>query len=150
MDFTEYDTRMAAYVLLTDGAGRILLTWFKGSDGNPPGWSMPGGGVDFDEAVRDAAVREAYEETGFHVSLGALLAEDHFTVGVRPGRRPFRSQRFLYAATIVGGELGTTEVDGSTDYAQWVPMADLAGLPRSGIVDVALRVLSPAGVYLRE
>lgn len=34
--------------------------------------------------------------------------------------------------------------------AQWVPLDELAGLPQSDIVDVALRVLGPAGAYLRE
>ncbi len=50
----------------------------------------------------------------------------------------FRSQRFVFEATITGGELGTTEVDGSTDYARWVPLAELDGQPRSEIVDIAL------------
>ena len=30
MEFTEYDTRLAAYAVVSDGE-RILLTWFNGS-----------------------------------------------------------------------------------------------------------------------
>ncbi len=138
MEFTDYHTRLAAYALLVDEQERVLLAWWNGEGHSDPQWSLPGGGIDFDESVRDGLVREVFEETGYHVEPGALLAE-HFSTGRgRTFEGWFRSQRFVFEATITGGELGTTEVGGSTDRASWVPLAQLADEPRTEVVDVAL------------
>ena len=138
MEFFEYHTRLAAYVLMVDDQERALLAGWNGEGHSDPEWSLPGGGIDYDESILAGVVREVYEETGYHVEPGALLAEHHFTAQGRTFDGPFKSQRFVFEATITGGALGTTEVDGSTDYARWVPLAELEGQPRAGIVDVAL------------
>lgn len=142
MHFTEYDTRLAAYALLTTEDGHILLTWFNGS---APCWTLPGGGVEFDESIKDAVAREVLEETGYRVDVGLVLAEHYSTVPRTDVRRPFRSQRFILAATITGGQLGTIEAGGTTDFAQWVPIAEVSRLePRADIIDVAMGVLPAA------
>ncbi len=142
MHFTDYDTRLAAYALLAAKDRSILLTWFNGSRWSEPCWILPGGGVDFDESIADAVVREVFEETGYRADVGPVLAEHHFTVPRTDSRRPIRSQRFILGARIVGGELGTTEVDGSTDFAQWIAIGAVSDLePRADIVDVAISIL---------
>lgn len=46
--------------------GGIILIKRK----NPPyGWALPGGFVDYGEALEDAAIREAKEETGLDITL---------------------------------------------------------------------------------
>jgi 8-oxo-dGTP diphosphatase len=144
MHFTEYDTRLAAYAVLVNEVNEILLTWFNGgAHGLNPGWSLPGGGGEFSEGIEDAVVREAYEETGYFVQVGSILAIHHFT-GPASQRvpRPLRSQRFLFHARILEGQLGTTEVDGSTDFARRVPLADLPLSEHTAeIVDLAVQRL---------
>ncbi len=68
------------------------------------------------------------------------LAVHSFTESGGPGRpRPFKSVRVVYRATVTGGSLGTLEVPGTTDHAEWVAL-DRIGReqPRADIVDVAL------------
>jgi len=49
----------------------------------PPGWALPGGFVDYGESFEEAAVREAFEETGLQISLVR-----QFHTYSHPGRDP--------------------------------------------------------------
>lgn len=138
--FTEYDTRLAAYAVITN-ADRILLTWFNGDQGRArPCWTLPGGGVDYHESVEEGLVREVLEETGLRVTLGRVLAVDTTTWPSSVARqRPFKAVRILYEADVIGGSLGTLEVGGTTDHAAWLPWHQVAREPhRADVVDVAI------------
>ena len=76
--FTEFDTRLAAYGLLISDDDQILLTWFNGGGRTEPGWTMPGGGVEFDESIEDAVAREVFEETGYTVDVGDIVSLSRF------------------------------------------------------------------------
>jgi len=140
MEFTDYDTRLAAYAVIVDDRDRVLLAlWNEDAD---PQWALPGGGVDLEESAHEGAVREVREETGYDVVLDRLLGVD--THVIPPERRltegtdrPMKAVRVVFAATVVGGEL-THEVDGTTDEARWFPLSEVADLPRVSIVDLAL------------
>ena len=71
------ERRAARVLLLAEGA--VLL--IRGVDPSHPErgtwWHTPGGGIDDDEAVKDAAVREVLEETELvvgHDDLGPVVA----------------------------------------------------------------------------
>ena len=137
--YTEYDTRLAAYAVVRDDAGRVLLALWNETEGGR--WTLPGGGVELHESVEDGAVREVREETGYDVRLDGLLGVDSAVFAPEQRMvgtdRPLKAVRVVFAATVIGGEL-THEVDGTTDEARWFDLAEVADLPRVSLVDVAL------------
>lgn len=140
LHFTDYDTRLAAYAAIVDD-DRILLTYWNGEGRFTPAWTMPGGGVEFDEDIPTAIVREVYEETGFDVELGQLLLVDTWFRQEGDHGRPFKAVRVVHRARVIAGTLGTTEQDGSTDEARWFPIAEVAQVERTSLVDAVIRAL---------
>jgi 8-oxo-dGTP diphosphatase len=69
--------RFGAYGLVTDPAGRILLT--RIAEGYPGAglWHLPGGGTDHGELPEPALLRELMEETGQHGRVVELLSTAH-------------------------------------------------------------------------
>ena len=63
-----------------DASREIVLVKRKNP---PPGWALPGGFVDYGETVEEAAVREAFEETGLKIDLVR-----QFHTYSAPGRDP--------------------------------------------------------------
>jgi len=58
--------------IVTDPSGRILLI-LRGKEPALGCWSVPGGRVEWDETVIEAAAREVLEETGVPVLVGELV-----------------------------------------------------------------------------
>jgi 8-oxo-dGTP diphosphatase len=128
--------RVGAYAVV-ERDGALLLARWVGSQR----WTLPGGGLDHGEDPRLGAVREVEEETGYQVELRQLLTVESFRQLVERPDGPVDHQTIciVYSAEVVGGEL-RHEVGGSTDAAAWVPLADVPGLARGGLVDIALDV----------
>ncbi|MCA5924745.1 MULTISPECIES: NUDIX hydrolase [Curtobacterium] len=138
MEYTDYDTRLAAYGVITDGS-RVLLARLRHPDAGT--WTLPGGGVEFDETVEQAVAREVREETGYEAEVGALLGVRHHTVPaerrIHRNGRPMKAVQVVFRATVVGGAL-RDELDGSTDEARWIPIADLPQYRHGLLVPIAL------------
>lgn len=131
------DIRIAAYGVIVDGDKILLAHW---NEHGRDGWTLPGGGVEGTEHPADAAVREIFEETGFHAELDHLLGVDNIIVPAASrttGTNDLYALRVIYLAHVVGGEL-RHEVDGSSDEARWVPLDDVSTLKRVNLLDVAL------------
>jgi 8-oxo-dGTP diphosphatase len=136
-------TRVAAYAVCQDDAGRILLARLTYPEIKAGYWTLPGGGLDFGEMPVDAVLRELTEETGLTGTVLSLAAVESW---VRRGHVPggvgddFQAIQILYRVVITGGTL-RDETDGSTDAAAWFTRADMAGLPIVELVDAGLRAL---------
>ncbi|MDZ8200696.1 NUDIX hydrolase [Microbacterium sp. SSW1-59] len=136
------DMRVAAYAVILDDERRLLLAHW--TEGRRAAWTMPGGGLEPGEDPERAARREVREETGFRVEIDELLGI-HSRV-IPEGRRladdpvgSLHALRIVYRAHITGGRL-RNEIDGSTDRADWFPLAEVKRLQRVKLVDIALRM----------
>jgi 8-oxo-dGTP diphosphatase len=127
-------TRVGAYVVCVRD-GSLLLVRFSRSGT----WTLPGGGLDHGERPEDGAVREVEEETGLQIALGPVIGVDSTRWDRSSDGSPIdmHALRILYTAEVVGGSL-RDEIGGSTDRAEWVPLADLADRPHIGLVDIGL------------
>ena len=126
--------RLAAYAVVLRG-GEVLLTRLSGRAAHPGRWTLPGGGVAHGERPAAALAREVEEECGLACEVGDLLDvhDTHFSGQSPSGRiEDYHGVHLLFSATVVDGEPRVTEVDGTTDAAAWVPLADI----ESGSVDV--------------
>lgn len=135
------DMRVAAYAVVTDDEGRILLA--RWVEGRRVAWTMPGGGLEPGEAPEAAVRRELREETGYSVKVGELLGIHSRVIPasqrVTESDQPLHTLRIVYRATVTGGRL-RFETDGSTDMAEWYTLAQVAGLQRVKLVDISLRM----------
>jgi ADP-ribose pyrophosphatase YjhB (NUDIX family) len=131
-------TRVAAYALCTDGDAILLSRIAQGATAFSDGkWTLPGGGVEFGEDPRDAALRELGEETGIIGAIDSLADVDSWTAEFIDPRdnqaTDFHAIRILYRVRVIGGEL-RPEVSGSSDACAWIAADDLDRLP---LVDLA-------------
>ncbi|QEV98668.1 NUDIX hydrolase [Microbacterium caowuchunii] len=135
------DLRVAAYAIVTDEEGRILLAHWN--EGRRSAWTLPGGGLEQGEDPVHAVRREVREETGYRVGVGDLLGIHSRVIPahrrIAKSDTPLHTLRIIYRATIVGGRL-RAEVNGSTDRAQWFALDELRSVPRVKLVAIGLRM----------
>lgn len=123
------DPKVGVGVVVVDEQDRLLLV----RRGVGPGkglWALPAGFVDAGEDPRDAAAREALEETGLVVEVGAV-------VDVYPGGGGSASFFLAFEAHVVGGVLAAA--DDATD-AGFFGAGELPELAFASTADAARRV----------
>ena len=113
----------AAVAVVAREDGAVLLIR-RTDNGN---WALPGGAIEMNESVADAAIRETFEETGIQVEVTGLLGiytdprhVIHFTSNDEV-RREFSV--VLTAQPVSGEPTPSTE----SSEVRWVPPADLGG-----------------------
>jgi len=137
-------TRVAAYALCTDGDTILLSRIAPGATSSSDGmWTLPGGGVDFGEHPRDAALRELTEESGLSGEVVDLAGVDSWAgrfVNPEDGiDTDFHGIRIIYRVRVTDGEL-RDEIGGSSDTCAWVNRSDLAQLPLVELAEVGIRL----------
>ena len=141
---SEQVTRVSAYALCRDDDALLLSRIAPGATVSSDGmWTLPGGGLEFGEDPRDAALRELTEETGLIGEITELAEVDSWSGPI--GDIDYHAVRIIYRVRVTGGDLAN-EVGGSSDLARWVPLDELAALPLVDLAKVGARL---AGVPMQ-
>ena len=88
-------------------------------------WSIPGGALEVGELVRDAAIREACEETGLIVEPGELLGVYDRVLRHTDGRVQYHYVLVDFLCRVVGGKLHAA---GDAAAARWFTPEELPAL----------------------
>ncbi|MEU6485086.1 NUDIX domain-containing protein [Streptomyces sp. NPDC046887] len=115
---------VAASAVVTDEAGRVLLQRRRDNEL----WALPGGGMERDESLPGAAVREVREETGYDVEITGLVGmytDPRHIIAYGDGevRRQFN---VCFTARITGGSLKVSE---ESSEVRFVSPEEIEGLP---------------------
>jgi len=109
------DAKVGAGVLVTRGDELLLLLRPRHDVFGPGTWGLPAGFLEFDESPREAAAREAAEETGLQVKIGRLFGVYFYTDDPR-GNGVF----IAFQATALDGELHPQADEVAA--ARWFPL----------------------------
>jgi 8-oxo-dGTP diphosphatase len=134
-------TRVAAYAIVTDTDGRILLCRTAPGVVPEPVWMLPGGGLEFGESPEAAVVRELKEESGLIGTPERLVDVSDRIMRNVDGAERLHAIRIVYRVGVTGGTL-RDEADGSTDRCAWFTPQEASGLNLSEIVRRALALLA--------
>ena len=110
-------------VVIIDSRNRLLMVQ-RGQGAGVGLWAVPGGKVRWGETWREAARREALEETGLEVKIGPVAWVGE---AVDPGQTPeWHFALVDFFAEVVGGELRAGD---DAAKARWVPLNQIAEYP---------------------
>ena len=149
------ETRPAAYAVIIE-QGKLLMTrWVPEDRALSPSGPCPAAA--WNPANRPTKPRcETLEETGYSVAIEDILGvhAGHFPVRSTqkdPQALPFCALRVVFRAHIVTGEL-RHEINGSSDTARWVPIAELDTIRYGTLIDEVASMMgySNAASWARE
>jgi mutator protein MutT len=117
--------------------GRALVVR-RGTEPLKGHWSIPGGAVELGETLREAAAREAREETGLMVQAGEVVEVFDSIYRDPEGRTQFHYVLVDFICRPLGGELCAAS---DVSEARWITVQDL---PELQMTQTAERVIRKA------
>lgn len=135
-------TRVAAYALCVDEAGRILLCRMARSVIAGEVWTLPGGGLRFGESPETAALRELDEETGQGGEIVRLVdvSDNLLKLDSRPGT--VHAIRIVYEVRVTDGANLRQEAEGTTDACSWFTIDEAERLNLNDLARRAIELLA--------
>jgi len=124
-DIREYPDRPIIGIGVIVFRGEDVLLIRRSKPPNKGGISLPGGGQDLGETVRQAAAREVMEETGLEVEVTHLVDVVDAIRGDTAGRIKFHYTLVDFAAEWRSGE---AMAGSDAEEAFWVPIDEIGGL----------------------
>jgi 8-oxo-dGTP pyrophosphatase MutT (NUDIX family) len=126
--------RTAAYALIRDPGGRVLLVRASPRSDLAGHWFLPGGGLQHGESPIDAVRREVREETGLRIQATAVrpLAATGDVIDLPHRGACLHTVRLIFEADFPGEEhlaALRAEADGTSDLVRFVSLDAAAGLP---------------------
>ena len=115
----------AGGVLVRRLRGRWYLAAIRPTGRGKTTWALPKGWIDAGESSSEAAIREAYEETGLQARLDRKLADVKYTYTRTDGTRVFKVVSFFllrYRSGRIGAIPPGMEIEVAE--ARWLPLEE--------------------------
>jgi 8-oxo-dGTP diphosphatase len=122
--------------VIVDPAGPRAVLVRRATEPRRGEWSVPGGMVELGETIRQAARREALEETGLEVEPGEVLEVFDSILPDEQGNTRFHYVMIDVLCRPAGGEL---KAGGDVHEARWVSAAELDEFPTRPAIRELLR-----------
>jgi ADP-ribose pyrophosphatase YjhB (NUDIX family) len=134
-------TRVAAYALSVDEAGKILLCRMAPSVIPGDVWTLPGGGIRFGESPETAVIRELDEETGQDGEIVRLVEVNDRLLRLESRPGTVHAIRIVYEVRVTGGTL-REEAAGTTDACSWFSIEEADRLTLNDLARRAIELLA--------
>ncbi len=110
-----------AVAVIINNDGQVLLTqrYDPKNTAVHMCWQLPGGGIEKNETIEQACIREAYEETGLRIKLDS---KTHTKIDSKYGRWIYTLNGFK--AHVISGTINT-ELDAETNDAKWFEISEI-------------------------
>ena len=122
-------------VLIEHGS---LLLVRRGRGANEGLWAVPGGKVEYGETLREAAAREAYEETGLVVEVDGVAWVGE---AIGPGTPP--AWHFILIDFFANATGGLLQAGDDAAELEWVPLEEVLDRDVTPTMVDLMRVIGP-------